>query len=186
MADIRETFRRAGRFPRLAENEKLFFLGVLENLGVTSDGAGEIAEYVMGKRSRYPSLYHDVVETLREFRGAGLSIGIISGRPHEQVEEILSAHNLTEWVDFVCPVPYREGLLGRQRIEEAVSPLGLAKESIVFIGDDLHEDYLDPRANDVDAILLDRYLTHIAKDTPFKIRSLEELRCLVKPRNKKN
>jgi len=186
MADVRETFRRAGRFPRLAENEKLFFSGVLENLGLTIDGADEMAEYVMGKRSRYPSLYHDVVETLREFRGAGLAIGIISGRPLQQVEEILSAHNLTEWVDFVCPVPYREGLPGRQRIEEAVRALGLAKESIVFIGDDLHEDYLDPRADDVDAILLDRYLTHIANDTPFKIRSLEELRCLVKPRNKKN
>lgn len=181
MSDAIEAFRKAGGFPDAAENERLFYVNVLENLGIKTRSATEIADYARKGSRQIPHLYHDVADILRYFKENGFSTGVVSARHPVQVKEILSAHDLSGWVDLVCPRNHPAGRADRPGLGDVLESFGFKKDRIVYVGDNFQEDYLAPRSMEIDSILLDRHLTQIANDAAVKIRSLRELKHIVRP-----
>jgi predicted Rossmann-fold nucleotide-binding protein/phosphoglycolate phosphatase-like HAD superfamily hydrolase len=165
-----------------ADDDFQFLMNVLENLGMNGEAASGIAEHLHGEPKRTPDLYDDVADTLSHLKANGFSTGIVSSRHPSQLEEIVSTHNLSGLLDFVATRGRGAEESAGRRFGEEVQASGFRKDGMIHVGVDPREDYLAPRAARVDSILLDRHLTHLLNDTAFKIRSLQELKCLVRHR----
>ncbi|MCM2358509.1 MAG: HAD hydrolase-like protein [Geobacteraceae bacterium] len=189
-ADVAESFRKAGGLRRAPEGKTLtpddcigYHLDVLENLGIERGPATGIAAHVCSKIRQVPELYADVADALAHLRDNGFSTGLISSRHPMRLQEILSAHGLTGSFNFTIGSRRPSGARpGPRLFEEASALSGFPREGIIHIGTDYQEDYLYPRTVGVDSILLDRHLDHIADDDAVKIRSLRELRHLLRHR----
>lgn len=180
ITSVAKARRRQGVPERKAKTQDEIFaynMNILGYLGIDTPSATEIARYLCKVNKRIPDLYDDAADILHYFKENGFSTGIMSSRDPFQVEETLSAHRLSSLIDFVIGAPE-----DTTRVDEALEPSGLRKDSMIFIGDNFQKDYLNPRTSEVDAILLDRHLTHILNDEAPKIRSLRELRHLIKRR----
>lgn len=180
MPAVIKAFRKAGGIPEASECGRPFYVSVLENLGVEERSATEIADYLRKESGHIPLLYHDVVDILHYFKENGLATGVVSSRDPLQIKEILSAHDLSGLVDIACPRDPPAGRPDRQRFGGILESFDVRKDRMVYIGGNFQDDCLVPRTMEIDSILLDRHLTHIGNDAAFKIRSLEELKHIVR------
>lgn len=154
-------------------------MAVLECLGIDAGSARGIAERVDSGLGRIPPLYADATDALRYFKENGFSTGGFSSRPLWQMEEILSTHGLSGLFDVIVSLVPPTHHPGGNPLAEILERRGLHPEWLVQVGMQLPEER---RAIDVDSIVVDRHLTRILDDRAPKIRSLEELRHLVKRR----
>jgi phosphoglycolate phosphatase-like HAD superfamily hydrolase len=183
-----EAFRKARLVRSSPQNmtstlEGISFHGhVLENLGLCARSAAEIAPYVCKGLEQIPDLYADVTDTLHHFKESGFATGVISSRHPLELEEILSIHKVSGLFDFVKSRHHSAETPNMGLFDEAVRVSGFRKDDIVIVEDDLQDDYPVPGAVDADSILLDRHLAYIPNSREFKIRSLRELKYLVKHR----
>jgi len=180
MADVVEAFRNAVDIPNGHENENSFYTYILERLGIKKKIATDISDYVCNRPSQVPSLYSDVSDVLPYFKENGFFTGVVSSRHPQQVNQILSAHNLTRLIDIACSPNHPAEGSDKHRFGEVLESFGFRKDRIVYIGVNFREDFLAPRTIGIDSILLDRHLTQITNDTATKIRSLRELKHLVR------
>jgi FMN phosphatase YigB (HAD superfamily) len=158
---------------------------VLEHLGLDTGAAARVAELVSSECGEIPRLYADAPETLHYFKENGFSTGIFSSRPARQVGEILSTHELSGLLDVVVSLNRSAAHPDRSPFAEALEDCGIQAKGLVRVGINLLESCREPGATDVDSIVLDRHLAHILDDRACKIRSLGELRYLVKHRGLK-
>jgi FMN phosphatase YigB (HAD superfamily) len=188
LTDVIASFREAGEFHRCSEGkatgreEVLHRRTVLEHLGMDTRSAARMAEEVCSKGSPIPQLYPDAPDILRYFKENGFATGVISSRSARQVGEILSTYKLSGLLDVVVPLDRSAPGHRQGPYAEALERYGFRPERLVHIGITLPEESRGPRAIDVDTIVLDRHLTHIHDDEVCKIRSLAELKHLVKHR----
>lgn len=180
MPDVIESFREAGGLQGPHEREIPYYVNILEHLGITTRSATEVADYICRGGKKIPDLHCDVTDILHYFKENGFSTGVISSRHPSQLKEILSAHNLYGLFDFVGTLNHTAQKPDTRRFNEALEVSGFPTGGMVYIGGKFQEDYLNARAIDVDSILLDRHLTHIFHDDVFKIRSLKELRYVIR------
>ncbi len=178
LPDVVESVKKSGNGPAENKNKPGMYLCILKNLGLSASSATEIAEHLCAKPSQPPELYGDAAEILHYFKQNGFSTGVVSSRPPPQVNDILSAHNLSDLVDICCPLNHQD----MQQLCSTLEASGWQKEEVVYVGDNLQDDYLSARAINLDVILLDRHLSYLNNDDPFKVRSLRELKYLIKPR----
>ena len=156
---------------------------VLEHLGLDTRAAARVAEQVCCEHEEIPRQYADAPEILHYFKENGFSTGVYSSRPAWKLKEILSAHEMSGLFDVVLPPLNRsESHLDRSSFVEALERCGLQAKGLVHVGINLPECCHEPGATEVDSIVLDRHLAHIRKDSACKIRSLGELKYLVKHR----
>ncbi|HLO27338.1 MAG TPA: LOG family protein, partial [Geobacteraceae bacterium] len=188
MQDVIAQFRKAQRLygplhgKTTTEDAVLYHRHILENLGIDTRAGTELAEYISNELNQTPALYDDVMDTLHYFKENGFSTGIISSRHPLRLEEILSTHKLSGLFDFVGRLDPPAGSSDTRPFHEALVVSGFRTDEMLYIGNNFQEDCQLNRSTDIDSILLDRHLTHILNDEAFKIRSLKELRHLVKPR----
>jgi predicted Rossmann-fold nucleotide-binding protein/phosphoserine phosphatase len=174
---VRAAFGKAGRAPGTSVGTKRGrddfspVLSILEHLGMDTGAATRIADHVRREFRQIPEIYPDAADILHHFKESGFSTGIVSTRPPREVQEILSAHRLSGLIDMVV-----------SRVGTGRELDGIRKEGMIHIGVDFPGEGHEPGAAGIDSILLDRHLTHILDDRAFKIRSLGELRHLIKHR----
>lgn len=185
-ADVAESFGKAGRLRMAPEGKAMtqddciaYHADVLENLGIARGSATGIAAHVCCRIKRIPDLYADVADVLHHLRENGFSTGLISSRHPLQLREILANHDLTGFFHFTLGARYPSGM---RQFDEALAVSGFRRDGIIHVGADYQADYLYPRTVGVDSILLDRHLDHISSDAAVKIRSLRELRHLLRHR----
>lgn len=186
--EVVAAYRKAGR-PQCLPGEEATRRGeashktaVLEHLGLDARAAARVAEQVCSERGEIPRLYADAHETLRYFKENGFSTGAFSSRPAWQLKEMLSTHELSGLFDVVIPLERSGTHPGRSPFVEALSRCGFNPERLVHVGITPPEDGRDPLAINVDTVVLDRHLAHILDDKACKIRSLAELKHLIKHR----
>jgi FMN phosphatase YigB (HAD superfamily) len=97
-----------------------------------------------------------------------------------QLQEILSAHALSDMLDFVGTLDPSAEKPAKGFLEEALAGSGLRKDGIVHIVDVFSADYPGRKAMGVDSIVLDRYLADLAGGQAVTIRSLKELTYLIR------
>jgi predicted Rossmann-fold nucleotide-binding protein/beta-phosphoglucomutase-like phosphatase (HAD superfamily) len=188
LPDVVASFRKTARLGCSPEGEATrrddvsHKTAVLEHLGLDRRSAARVAEQVCRERREFPQLYADAPETLCNFKENGFATGVISSRSAGQVGEILSTYKLSGLFDVVIPLDCSTPGPRQGPYAEALARCGFRPESLVHIGTTLPEDGREPRATDVDVIVLDRHLAHILDDEACKIRSLAELKHLVKHR----
>jgi FMN phosphatase YigB (HAD superfamily) len=89
---------------------------------------------------------------------------------------------LSGFFDVVAPLDTSALHPDRCPFVEALERCGFQAKGLVHVGKNLPECFRGPGATDVDSIVLDRHLSHILDDRACKIRSLGELKHLVKHR----
>jgi phosphoglycolate phosphatase-like HAD superfamily hydrolase len=192
LPDVVASFRKAGQLGCSPEGEATrredvsHKTAVLEHLGLDTRAAARGAEQVCSERGELPQLYADAPETVHYFKESGFSTGIFSPRPARQVGEILSTHELSGLFDAVVPPLDRSASHpDGSPFVEALERCGLQTKGLVHVGINLPESFRAPGTTQVDSIVLDRHLAHILDDRACKIRSLGELKHLVKHRGLK-
>lgn len=188
VSEVIASFLKAGELHRFPEgkatgrDEVLHKTAVLEHLGLDTRAAARMAGRVCSERSEIPQLYPDAPDILHFFKENGFSTGIFSSRPAWQLKEILSTHKLSGVFDAVVPLSRSAPGPCRSPFAEASERCGGHPERLVHIGITLPKDGRGRRAIDVDTIVLDRHLAHILDDKACKIRSLAELKHLIRHR----
>lgn len=188
LTDVIASFLKAGQLHRFPEgkaterDDQLHKTAVLEHLGIDTRAAGRIAGQVCSERREIPQLYPDARDILHYFKKNGFTTGIFSSRSAGQVGEILSTHKLSGLFDVVVSLDCSDPGPCRSPFAEAMERCGVHPERLVHIGITLPDDGSGPRATNVDRIVLDRHLAHILDDKACKIRSLAELKHLVRHR----
>lgn len=177
MSDVLASFEKYGTRHPKDENEIGLYVNILKSLGLTTGAATEIAEYLCTKSEQIPELYSDAAEILHYFKNNGFATGVVSSRSPLQVNDILSAHNLSHLVDISCPLNQHDMQQLRSVLEDSGFPMG----DVIYVGDNLEYDYLSSRAINLDSILLDRHLNYLSDDNAFKVRSLRELKYFIQP-----
>ncbi len=177
LADVLASFEKCGIRSSGDNNEVALYVNILKSLGLTATTAAEIAEPLCAKSGQLPDVYSDAAEVLHYFKHNGFSTGVVSSRSSLQVNDILSAHNLSDLVDICC-APHQHDM---QQLCSVLEDSGFPKDAVIYVGDKLKDDYLSSRAINLDAILLDRHLTYLGDDHAFKIRSLKELKYFIQP-----
>jgi predicted Rossmann-fold nucleotide-binding protein/phosphoglycolate phosphatase-like HAD superfamily hydrolase len=191
LPEVIASYRKAGQLQcppgdkSMKKDDVSHKTALLEHLGLDARAAVRVAEQVCSERGEIPRLYADARETLHHFKENGFSTGAFSSRPAWQLKEILSTHELTGLFDVVFPLERSGSQPDRSPFVEALEGCGLQAKGLVHIGINLQECCREPGATDVDSILLDRHLAHIFDDRICKIRSLGELKHLVKHRSLK-
>lgn len=186
MPDVVAAFRNGATRRRTPDDDGSYLVGILEHLGIDTKSASEIAVYVQQRCKPVPELYGDVPEILHHLKENGFSTGIVTKRHPRQLAEILAAHNLAGLFDFTGILDRSAGKPITGLYGEVLTGYGFCKDGIVHVGGNFQEDYLDPRAAGVDSILLDRHLSHIFNNGALIIRSLKELKCLVRHRHSRS
>jgi uncharacterized protein (TIGR00725 family) len=188
LPEVVASFRKAGQLGCAPEGEASrredvsHKTAVLEHLGLDTRAAARGAEQVCSERGELPQLYADAPETVHYFKESGFSTGAFSARPARQVEKILSTHELSGLFDVVAPLDRSALHPDRSPFAEALERCSLQARGLVHVGINLPEGCRAPGATAVDSIVLDRHLAHILDDRVCKIRSLGELKHLVKHR----
>jgi predicted Rossmann-fold nucleotide-binding protein/phosphoglycolate phosphatase-like HAD superfamily hydrolase len=192
LPDVVASYRKAGRLQCPLEGEATrrddvsHKTAVLEHLGLDTRAAARVAEQVCSERGEIPRLYADAPETLHYFKESGFSTGIFSPRPARQVGEILSTHELSGLFDVIVPPLNRSASHpDRSPFVETLERCGFQTKGLVHVGINLPECFRAPGMTDVDSIVLDRHLAHVLDDRACKIRSLGELKHLVRHRGLK-
>jgi len=191
LPDVVASYRKAGHLQCHPEDKATrrddvsHKTAVLEHLGLDTRSAARVAELVCSESRRIPPLYDDATETLHHFKENGFSTGVFSSRPARQLKEILSTHELSGLFDVVVPLDRSASHPDRGPFVEALERCGFQAEGLVHVGMNLPECCREPGATDVDSIVLDRHLARILDDRACKIRSLGELKHLVKHRGLK-
>jgi hypothetical protein len=188
LPDVVASYRKAGQLQCPPEDKAtrrdkvLHKTAVLEHLGLDRRSAARVAELVCSESRRIPPLYDDAIETLHYFKENGFSTGVFSTRPARQLKEILSTHELSGLFDVVVPLERSASHPDRSPLVETLERCGFQAEKLAHISINLPECRRESGATDVDSIVLDRHLAHILDDRACKIRSLGELKHLVKHR----
>jgi hypothetical protein len=188
LPEVVASFRKAGQLECSPEGEATrkddvsHQTAVLQHLGLDTRAAARGAEQVRGERGETPRLYADAPEALLYFKENGFSTGVFSARPARRLKEILSTHELSGLFDVVVPLDRSASHPDRSPFVEALKRCGYQAKGLVHVGMNLPEGRRAPGATDVDSIVLDRHLAHILDDRACKIRSLGELKHLVKHR----
>jgi FMN phosphatase YigB (HAD superfamily) len=177
--DVIAAFRRAERLRSPHEDEFSYASSILESLGVTAKPAADLAAH-LSQVKPIPELHGDAIEMLQYLKASGFLIGVLSSRPPVQLQEILSAHALSDMLDFVGTLDPSAEKPAKGFLEEALAGSGLRKDGIVHIVDVFSADYPGRKAMGVDSIVLDRYLADLAGGQAVTIRSLKELTYLIR------
>jgi putative hydrolase of the HAD superfamily len=123
-------------------------------------------------------LYDDAVPTLRELRGRGLRLGIVSNWD-TRLRRIAEGHGLDRLVDFLVISAEAGARKPDPRIfRAALAQADVAPAEALHVGDLADEDVEGALAAGLRAVLLDREGTAAADGVPT-IRSLAELPRLV-------
>ena len=176
LPDVVAAFRETTPF----ETKPAHFAAILQRLGVAAGTAAAIAGHLCCQITKIPELYPDALEALHHLKESGFSTGVVSWRHPSQVKEILSAHNLSALFDFAGTPDNAAGRSGASVAGGALEVSGFSREGTVYIADGFQGDCPPACTGGIDTILLDRYLTHIQGEDGFKLRSLKELKSLVK------
>lgn len=188
LPEVVASFRKAGRpgcspgGEATRRDDVSHQTAVLEHLGLDTKAAARVAEQACSERGEIPRLYAGAPETLLYFKENGFSTGVFSARPARQLKEILSTHELSGLFDVVVPLECSASHPDRSPFVEALDRSGYQPKGLVHVGMNLPEGCRAPGATDVDSIVLDRHLAHLLDDRACKIRSLGELKHLVKHR----
>lgn len=178
--DVIAAFRNTGHLPPFPVGGITQVMLILERLGIRGESATALADELLREFARIPELHDDVVDALQYFRERGFFTAVRSELPSFQVQEILSSHSLSLFFDYAGP-PNRTGEKpGPGLLEEALAVSRVPRDGFIHIADDLSGNNPGPGALGVQSILLDRYLINPADSETFAIRSLNELKYLVK------
>ena len=180
MPDVIAAFRKTERLRSSPEDEVSYLISILKNFGITAKSAGDVAVYLSQGFKQIPEMHDDVTDILQYFKENGFFTGLISSRHPLQLQEILSAHALSGFFDIVRTLNHSAENPTTRSLEEELAGSGLRKDGIIHIVDDFSEGYHDHRVSGVDSIMLDRNLTHISNDHVFTVRSLVELKYIIK------
>lgn len=179
MPDVIESFRKVERASESSETDVTFYLKLLENLGMRPSSASEVAPYVWKRSMEMPELYGDAAGVVRHFKDHGFATGTVSSRPPLQVKGILSAHGLSGLIDTIRCRRQSPDSSERQSFCGVLESFGFGKDGMIYVGADCRTDQSAARSAGIDAIVLDRHLSHLPDDDPPVIRSLGELKHMI-------
>jgi len=179
MPEVIAAFRTAKRFRISTADEFSYSMAILENLGIASESAADLAAD-LSRVKRIPELHGDGINILQYFKENGFLTGAMASRHPFQPQEILSAHGLSGLFDFVGILDRSAEKPATRFPKEALVGSGLRMDRIIHIVDVFSEGDPGPCAIDVDSIVLDRYLADVSDDEAITIRSLKELQFLIR------
>jgi predicted Rossmann-fold nucleotide-binding protein/FMN phosphatase YigB (HAD superfamily) len=181
--DVLAAFRKTRHFPTPPEEETAHARSLLEQLGITGKSATDLAADLSREFSQLPALHDDVVDTLDYFKASGFFTAILSSRPLSRVREILASHSLSCFFDFIGTLDRTGEKSMPGLLEELLTVSGVQRDGFIHIADDLSGDNPGPASLGVQSILLDRFLVNLLDTNTVTIRSLGELKYLVKRRS---
>jgi uncharacterized protein (TIGR00725 family) len=179
-AAVKAAFRDTGQRPPSLGQESANTLSILEKLGITGQPAIDLAAELSRQFNQMPAMHDGVVDILHYFKAKGFFTAVLSSRPASQVQEILSVHSLSHCFDFVGTPDQTAEKPYWGQLEKALAAAGVRREGMLQIADALLGDSPGYRTPGVESILLDRYLGCPSGSGTVKIRSLAELKFLVK------
>jgi HAD superfamily hydrolase (TIGR01549 family) len=155
-ASALETLKRD---PELRHDEEIwiaFTERIVRGMGGNSDRARQVAVEIeqAWERSENFDLYEDAVPVLRELRGHGLRIGLVSNGARD-IAEFVAHHRLG--VDAAVGSRAHGKVKPDPSIfRAALEALGVEVDEAVMVGDTLEDDIEGARAVGMRAILIDR------------------------------
>ena len=167
---------KEGRDEFFAEYERL----VLQGCGI--DVAPDLALEIFNRLKQAPSAlttFDDVVPTLAELRGRGLTLGVISNMNMRGVD-LLDDLGLSNHVDFAVT----SGEIGVEKpnplaFQTALIRAGVEAGEAVMVGDQPSSDIEGAASVGIAAILIDRDGNYPRYDACPRITTLEELPPLI-------
>ncbi len=164
-------------------------LQVLQQLGIRND-VEDVARYVQQNWMRMDRglpqtlvrrAYSDARPCLQALKGLWMRMGIVSNIPSTKVlDEEVQLIGLEEFF----PVRVASGSAGSQKpspkiFHFAASRLQLEPKQIMFVGDDLENDYFGSRAVGMTPVLVDRKGKHLGKIGLNRVSFLTEIPSLL-------
>jgi FMN phosphatase YigB (HAD superfamily) len=151
---------------------------ILEHLKVLDD-LDELAQQVQSAwESQEDLLFPEVPQVLHALKERGFRLGIVTHRFPEAITGSLKRHALAGY--FECLIHPKDGQTDHGKHDpklwrQVIQTLNLLPERILHVGDDYEADLLDPQAQDLNALLIDRYGRFPEVLADRRIRDLREL-----------
>ena len=171
-------FRKAAPLRYANEADIAYAAAVLESLGLDTKRRELASRLGQGLRVP-PKLYDDVFQALQQLRENGFITGIVSSRQPSQLEEFIRSRGLSGLFDFLVAAGGDGGSPVAKGFEKALKGLGITVDQAIYVRDVFHASDFDI-SQGIDSILLDRHLTHIFDDNGKRIRSLKEIKHMVR------
>ena len=159
----------------------LFYRELLDRLNVAHDATMRSKIQDEFQRIENWRLYPDAVAVLRELRGRGYRLGVVSNW-EEWLEDLLLALDIHELFDVIVA----SGPFGRAKphpsiFQRALTSVGVAADEAVHVGDNPVDDVEGARSAGVRPILIDRQGRYGKVDVE-RVASLSELLILMPDR----
>ena len=123
----------------------------------------------------YVQLFDDALEALELVQRAGLRAGIVSNFG-SYLSTFLEKTGITGFFEFVvvsanegCEKPHPE------IFDLALARAGVPAEQILFVGDNLREDYMASERHGMFSVLVDRYDLHADKPALRRVKRLSDI-----------
>ena len=156
----------------------LFYREILDRLNVAHDAVLRSKIQDEFQRIENWRLYPDAVAVLRELRGRGYRLGVVSNW-EEWLEDLLLALDIHELFEVIVA----SGPFGRAKphpsiFQQALTSVGVAADEAVHVGDNPVDDVEGARSAGVRPILIDRQGRY-GKMNVERVSSLSELLTLL-------
>jgi hypothetical protein len=179
MEGLITAFRKAAPLRYSPDSYIAYATSVLESIGLDSKGR-ELAHSLGNDLRAPPELYGDAVRTLQQLRENGFITGVVTRREPRQLEELMRAHGLSGLFDSHVTVGGNPENPTVKGFETALEGLGIAVDQTIYVRDVFQAGDTGRLSHGIDLILLDRHLTHIFEDNGKRIRSLREIKHMVR------
>jgi putative hydrolase of the HAD superfamily len=148
----------------------------LEMLGIEDRDPLEL--HLIGEREIFQSpsrtfrLFDDALSAVREIRGMGIKVAVLSNWDHS-LHQCLEGHGLGEEFDAVfASLEYGVEKPDPKFFEVALNHFGVSPNECFHVGDDLTDDFEGAKASGIPVALLDREQTQPAMPVITTLREL--------------
>jgi putative hydrolase of the HAD superfamily len=164
------------RHPELDHDEEIwiaFTERIVLGMGGTPPASRDVAVELTARWAQHANfeLYDDVLPTLRELRGRGIKIGVVSNSSRD-VREFAQHHGL-EIEAGISSFHHGKTKPHASIFRAVLELLDVAPHEALMVGDTIDADIEGPLAIGMQAVLLDRY--RLYPDFAPRIESLAEL-----------